>query len=159
MPRAALVASFLAYSPAFRGGVEVAVGDVNGDGTPDIITGTVPAADRQVEVFDGTKLKEVQANGTCPRRPCWPRFMPTLPRSPAGSMSRPGTWKITASRRDHRSGPRRRAGGRNIQLRARFAAGRADAHMVYSFFSHTLRRSTAASAWPRAISTEIAMRM
>jgi hypothetical protein len=31
--------AFLAYDPAFRGGVRVAVVDVTGDGVPDVITG------------------------------------------------------------------------------------------------------------------------
>jgi hypothetical protein len=29
--------SFMAFDPAFRGGVRVALGDINGDGTPDIV--------------------------------------------------------------------------------------------------------------------------
>jgi hypothetical protein len=61
-----LIASFLAYSPTFRGGVSVAVGDVNGDGTLDIITGAGPGGGPHVEVFDGAKLNEVQADGTLP---------------------------------------------------------------------------------------------
>jgi hypothetical protein len=44
---------FLAYDPAFRGGVRVAVGDVNGDGTPDIITAPGPSGGPDIRVFDG----------------------------------------------------------------------------------------------------------
>src|SRR5262245_47963156 len=40
------------YPTTFKGGVRVAAGDVNGDGAPDVITGTgSPAA--QVKVFSG----------------------------------------------------------------------------------------------------------
>jgi hypothetical protein len=46
--------SFLAYNATFHGGVRVAVADVNGDGTPDIITGTGPGGGSEVRVFDGT---------------------------------------------------------------------------------------------------------
>src|SRR5262249_92373 len=37
-----LLKSFFAYNASFTGGVRVAVGDVNGDGYPDIVTGTGP---------------------------------------------------------------------------------------------------------------------
>ncbi|MEO6027018.1 MAG: VCBS repeat-containing protein [Candidatus Binatia bacterium] len=49
--------SFLAYEAAFRGGVRVAAGDVNGDGAADIITG--PGKGKEgphVKVFNGTTL-------------------------------------------------------------------------------------------------------
>ncbi len=49
----ALVRSFYAYDQAFRGGVAVAVGDVTGDGTPDVVTAAGPGGGPHVEVFDG----------------------------------------------------------------------------------------------------------
>jgi ELWxxDGT repeat protein len=45
--------SFLPYPPSFRGGVFVAVGDVTGDGVPDIATGPGPGMEPLVRVFDG----------------------------------------------------------------------------------------------------------
>ena len=45
--------SFFAYDPNFRGGVRVALGDVNGDGIPDIITAPGPGHEPRVRVFNG----------------------------------------------------------------------------------------------------------
>ena len=47
--------SFFAY-PGFPGGVRVATGDFNNDGTPDIITGPGPGAGPQVKIFEGITL-------------------------------------------------------------------------------------------------------
>jgi subtilisin family serine protease len=44
---------FFAYSPLYTGGVQVAVGDVNGDGFGDIITGTGAGGGPNVKVFNG----------------------------------------------------------------------------------------------------------
>ena len=48
----ALIQSYFAQDPGFLGGLRVAVGDINGDGTPDIITGTGQGSSH-VKVFDG----------------------------------------------------------------------------------------------------------
>jgi len=47
------ILSFAAYRRTFTGGVRVAVGDVNGDGVADIITGPGPGMGSRVNVFDG----------------------------------------------------------------------------------------------------------
>jgi hypothetical protein len=44
---------FLAYGAAFRGGVTVAVGDVNNDGLGDVVTGAGPGGGPHVKVFGG----------------------------------------------------------------------------------------------------------
>jgi hypothetical protein len=44
---------FLAAPASFRGGVRVAVADVNNDGTPDVIAATGPGGGNRVEVVDG----------------------------------------------------------------------------------------------------------
>jgi DNA-binding beta-propeller fold protein YncE len=50
------VIAFFAYAPGFTGGVSVAMGDVNGDGIPDVITGAGPGGGSHVQVFDGAAL-------------------------------------------------------------------------------------------------------
>ena len=55
------IRSFLAYSPSFTGGVFVAVGDINGDGVADIITGSDAGMTAQVKVFDAVTLGEIRS--------------------------------------------------------------------------------------------------
>ena len=50
------VASFYAFAEAFRGGVRVAAGDINGDGFADLVVGAGAGAGPSVAVFDGTAL-------------------------------------------------------------------------------------------------------
>lgn len=54
----AVLADFLAFDAAFTGGVQVAAGDVNNDGRPDIVVGTASGAAR-VRVFSGADTTQV----------------------------------------------------------------------------------------------------
>jgi hypothetical protein len=49
------IASFYAYDPSIHAGVRVAVGDVNGDGTNEVITAPGPGWYPEVKVFDPKK--------------------------------------------------------------------------------------------------------
>lgn len=51
------LSSFLAYDSSFRGGVRIALGDVSGDGIPDIVTAAGPGGGPHVKVFDGRDLR------------------------------------------------------------------------------------------------------
>jgi hypothetical protein len=57
------IASFLAFDPAFRGGVRVAVGDIDGDGRDDVVAGAGPGNGPMVSVFRGVACAQGPA---CP---------------------------------------------------------------------------------------------
>ena len=57
----AVTRSFLAYAGSMAGGVRVAVGDVSGDGTPDIVTAPGPGAAPTIRVFDGVFGAELRS--------------------------------------------------------------------------------------------------
>ncbi|OGY45499.1 MAG: hypothetical protein A2744_02310 [Candidatus Buchananbacteria bacterium RIFCSPHIGHO2_01_FULL_44_11] len=58
--RGKLLQSFLAYDQNFTGGVKVAVGDINGDGLAEIVTGAGTGGGPHVRIFDsaGTVLSQ-----------------------------------------------------------------------------------------------------
>ena len=56
-----LIREFYAYGATFTGGVFVAVGDVNGDGTPDIVTGAGPGGGPHVKAFSGSDGSTLQS--------------------------------------------------------------------------------------------------
>jgi hypothetical protein len=51
--------SFFAYASSFTGGVRVALGDINGDGSTDVITGAGPGGGPQVNVYSVNTLSGV----------------------------------------------------------------------------------------------------
>jgi hypothetical protein len=53
-----LIFTFFAFDPSFRGAVRVAVGDVNGDGIPDLICAAGRGGGPQVIIYDGSKLNQ-----------------------------------------------------------------------------------------------------
>ncbi len=59
------IGSFMAYDVGFTGGVQVAFGDVDGDGHPEIITAAGPGGGPHVKVFNGespdTQPREVRS--------------------------------------------------------------------------------------------------
>lgn len=55
--------SFMAYQSSYSGGVRVAVGDVNGDGVADIITGPGAGSSAHIKVIDGTRLAATGPKG------------------------------------------------------------------------------------------------
>ncbi len=60
-PAATEARSFFAYDPAFRGGVAVSVGDTDGDGRVEILTGAGPGGGPNVKAFAATDLDVVES--------------------------------------------------------------------------------------------------
>jgi uncharacterized protein YkwD len=56
----AMLSSYYAYASAFRGGVTVAAGDVNGDGKDDIVVGTGVGGNSTIHVYDGGTFAMLQ---------------------------------------------------------------------------------------------------
>ena len=52
------IASFFAFDQGFNGGLEVAVGDLNGDGADDLVVSAGSGPNAHVKVFNGTRLSD-----------------------------------------------------------------------------------------------------
>jgi hypothetical protein len=57
----AIIRDFTPYGAAFTGGVRVATGDVNGDGTADIVVASGSSSATAVKVFDGAGGAEIRS--------------------------------------------------------------------------------------------------
>jgi hypothetical protein len=55
-----VVMDFMAYDPNFLGGVRVAMGDINADGVPDLITAPGPTGGPDIRVWDGKSGKLIR---------------------------------------------------------------------------------------------------
>ncbi len=89
-PNNVYIRTFTAYNTTFRGGIDVATGDVNNDGTDEIITGAGPGGGPHVKVFepDGTLVKDFFAFDSAGR---------TGIRVAAGDVDNDGTDEIITS--------------------------------------------------------------
>jgi hypothetical protein len=71
----ALIADFAPYGPGYTGPVTVAVGDVNGDGIPDLVTGAA-LGNPDVRVWDGLALENGSFNAANPNGSLLAQFFP-----------------------------------------------------------------------------------
>jgi hypothetical protein len=79
----ALLGSFLAFAPPYRGGVTVAAGDVNGDGRDDVITGAAQAI-AHVKVFNGANIHLSRPDGQLARAAVLGSFLASSPTDTRG---------------------------------------------------------------------------
>jgi len=92
-----LVTSFLAFGSSMNHGIQIAMGDVNDDGIPDLVIGAGPGAQPYVEIYNGAALAKGQAVLLTPAFPAFPLTVRTGVNVAVGDLNGDGYADVIVS--------------------------------------------------------------